>query len=517
MSAAMRGFLILVGLVAFIAIACVGPAFFWLPQAGQGVALPVITMPAEPLVPNWPIFGYDFTNTLTSMLLVDLIVIIIAVVVGRAIRREPPDRFVPRGFTNFIEMIGAFLYNQANKLLGKHTRAVFPVAASIFVFLLVANLVKLVPGFESIGIVACGEYNVNAPSSDPIAAGQTSYPIAGLSAENPDPRPIMRLENASGELGGRTGVQATRADTYACEAQYPWATPPLAQGTQDREIAAQRERFESREISRDEYLAEVRTSYAYIAREEALHEAQHEAESHGEAFDSQAFWAAFDLDAAKREFDAIAADATPETGEHGFDWRSYGPAQAAADYDAGRFNETFAREAYHARALAKAEGRPGDPNRLIIVPFFRGLTTDLNVPLALAIIVFLIVQVWGVRALGLSYFFKFINLPALGNLGKKPLGAIDFIVGLIEIISELSRLVSLSFRLFGALFAGGILLIVFSFLAAFIAPVPIYLLELVIGGMQAYVFATLTIIYASQAVVSHHGDDHGEGHAEHAH
>ncbi|RPI92601.1 MAG: F0F1 ATP synthase subunit A, partial [Chloroflexi bacterium] len=154
---------------------------------------------------------------------------------------------------------------------------------------------------------------------------------------------------------------------------------------------------------------------------------------------------------------------------------------------------------------------------LVVVPFFRGLSTDLNVPLALAIIVVLAVQFWGVRALGLPYFYKFINLPALGNLNKKPMGAIDFVVGLIEIISEISRLVSLTFRLFGALFAGGILLVVFTFLVAFILPVPIYVLELVIGGMQAYVFATLTIIYASQAVISHHGDEHTAEQHEAAH
>jgi len=81
---------------------------------------------------------------------------------------------------------------------------------------------------------------------------------------------------------------------------------------------------------------------------------------------------------------------------------------------------------------------------------------------------------------------------------------------LIEIISELSRLVSLTFRLFGAVFAGGVLLIVFSFLIAVLLPVPIYFLELFVGGIQAYVFAILTIIYASQAVVHHGDEEHGE-------
>lgn len=493
MSAAMRGFLVLIVIVLVTAFVCVGPAFIWLPQAGMGVALPVITLPAEALVPNWPFFGYDFTNTLTSMVVVDVIILIIALVVGRALRSQPADRFVPRGFTNFIELLGEFLYNQAHKLLGKHTRSVFPLAASIFLFLLFANLLKLVPGYESVGIVACGEYDIYADDTDPVAPGQTSYPIAGLSAENANPDGVLRLENASLSPGGRKGDKATRADTLACEEQYPWATPPLAKAIQDRTIAAQREEMETKTISREDFLARAREDYAYIQLAEALEEAKHE------GHDTEAVYKAFDMDAAKAEFDAEHAD------------------DALEHYEQGTFDEEEARHAYHARQLAKTQGLPGDPNRLVVVPFFRGLSTDLNVPLALAIIVVLAVQIWGVRALGLSYFYKFINLPALGNLNKKPMGAIDFVVGLIEIISEISRLVSLTFRLFGALFAGGILLVVFAFLVAFILPVPIYILELVIGGMQAYVFATLTIIYASQAVIAHHGDEHTAEHGETAH
>jgi F-type H+-transporting ATPase subunit a len=265
-------------------------------------------------------------------------------------------------------------------------------------------------------------------------------------------------------------------------------------------MAVQRAEVENKPTSSEElaqareaFLARAREDYAYVALAEALEEAKAEGHNTEEAYK------AFDLEAAKAEFDA----------EHAED--------VAHEYDEGIFNEEEARHAYHARQLAKTQGLPGNPDRLVVVPFFRGLSTDLNVPLALALIVVLAVQVWGVQALGLPYFYKFINLPALGNLGKKPMGAIDFVVGLIEIISEISRLVSLTFRLFGALFAGGILLVVFAFLVAFILPVPIYILELVIGGMQAYVFATLTIIYASQAVISHHGDEHTVEPGEAAH
>lgn len=442
MSASLRGLLVLIGIIAVVGFACVFLPFFAMPQSGLGVALPVITLPGEAIVPNWPVFGYDFLNTMTSLVLVDVIVLIIAVVVGRAMRSAPPDRFVPRGLTNFIELLGEFLYNQAYNLLGaRWARAVFPLAASIFVFILISNWVKLVPGYETVGLTVCAEYNVFAPETDKLASGQLGYPVNGL--VDGKPAGVMSLNNSGGDLKARAGVKATRADTLKCEEEHPWAKPPLAQAIEERAVAAK--------------LEEVKKKEPTLSGEE-LEKKKHEIE-----------------------------------------------------------------EEYHAKLVEKAGGKEaveaGNANLFTIAPFFRGVTTDLNFPLALAVIVVVIVQVWGIQALGLAYFFKFINLPALGKLGKKPLGAIDFIVGLIEIISELSRLLSLTFRLFGAVFAGGVLLIVFSFLMAFIVPIPVYFLELFIGGIQAYVFAMLTFIYASQAVVSHHDDDHGhaEGHAEHAH
>ncbi|CAG0960529.1 MAG: F0F1 ATP synthase subunit A [Anaerolinea sp.] len=516
MSATVRGLLIFIGLVVFVALACVGPAFFWLPNAGNGVGLPVITMPAEIIAPRAFLGGLDITNTLTSLILVDLILIVIAVVVGRALRTAPPDRYVPRGFSNFIEMIGEFLYNQAHNLLGaKYTRWAFPIAATIFLFLLTANLSKLIPGFESVGIVACAEYNAAAPDTDPIAAGQNGYPVKGLSASDPAARPIMSLfidgkgdpanatdgQNDPSELGKRTGSKATRADTLKCEETYPWAKPPIAQKNEDLFVENAQAKLATFKAEKGLEGVELYERMAETELESYLKKEK----------DAVAAGTAFDEEAAKKQFEKKEP------------WTALAEEAKHLKAEGKEVEEKeLLKEIYHHQLIEKAGGEEAvhaaSADKLMIIPFFRGLTTDLNVPLALALVVFLLVEFWGLRALGLPYLFKFINLPALGNLGKKPLGAIDFIVGIIEIISELSRLVSLTFRLFGALFAGGILLIVFSFLVAFFAPVPIYLLELVIGGMQAYVFAILTIIYASQAVISHHHEEehaHAEEHHEH--
>lgn len=197
------------------------------------------------------------------------------------------------------------------------------------------------------------------------------------------------------------------------------------------------------------------------------------------------------------------------------------PAELREEWLFARTESHFAHAAF---TLPEAEldrldagGEPSiEPYTFSVTPFFRGPATDLSLTIALALISMIMVQVYGVMALGPAYFEKFVNISAIGNLGKRPLGAIDFVVGLIEIISEIGKVISLAFRLFGNLFAGGIVLIVISFLVAMIVPMVVYGLELIIGSVQALVFATLTLVFVSQAVVSHHHDDehHDEGHAE---
>lgn len=154
------------------------------------------------------------------------------------------------------------------------------------------------------------------------------------------------------------------------------------------------------------------------------------------------------------------------------------------------------------------------PYQFHITPFLRGAATDLNLSFALAIIAVVAVQSYGVWALGPAYFEKFVNISALGNLGKKPLGAIDFVVGLIEIISEIGKIVSLAFRLFGNIFAGGVALLAISFLVSWLVPGVIFGLELIIGSVQALVFAVLTLVFSAQAMESHHHDEEHHDHSE---
>lgn len=158
------------------------------------------------------------------------------------------------------------------------------------------------------------------------------------------------------------------------------------------------------------------------------------------------------------------------------------------------------------------------PYKFVVTPFVRGASTDLNLTIGLALVSVVAIQVFGVIANGPNYFQKYVNLRALGNLQKKPLGGIDFIVGLIEIISELGKIISLAFRLFGNMFAGGILLAVMGFLVAMIVPSVFIGLELIVTTIQAYVFAVLTLVFSAQAMEGHHdGDEHHDDSHEAAH
>jgi len=140
-----------------------------------------------------------------------------------------------------------------------------------------------------------------------------------------------------------------------------------------------------------------------------------------------------------------------------------------------------------------------------LIPYVRTLSTDLNFTVALALISVTMTQVYGFQALGPGYFSKYLNFKALWNFFKNPMGIIDFGVGLLEIVSEISKILSFSFRLFGNIFAGTVLLFVIGTLVPVFAPTIFYLLEVFVGLIQAFVFGMLTMVFMSQAM-SGHGD-----------
>ncbi len=140
----------------------------------------------------------------------------------------------------------------------------------------------------------------------------------------------------------------------------------------------------------------------------------------------------------------------------------------------------------------------------VLVPFVRVLSTDLNFTIALALIAVIMTQVMGLRALGVGYLSKFINVKGL--FSRPIFGVIDFGVGLLELISEFSKILSFSFRLFGNIFAGSVLLFVMGTLLPIIQSV-FLMLEFFVGLIQAVVFGMLTMVFMSQATAGHAGHD----------
>jgi F-type H+-transporting ATPase subunit a len=301
-----------------------------------GIFVPVqpeITAAPEKLIEaplfSLPVIGdFYLVNTLPTLAITVLIVIpLLAYFTNRSLMRSAQTDLVPRGIGNLMESILEVLYNMTEGAAGKWARAIFPWFATIMIYALLANLLKLFPGFESIGI---------------------------------------------------------------------------------------------------------------------LHETHGEGGYHIEPLFGN--WSLL----------------TPEEGEY------------------------------------------------ILAPFLRGISVDLNFTFALALVAVVAVQVIGFRALGPGYLRKFFNF---GNIFKKPVfGVIDLFMGLLELISELSRILSFAFRLFGNMFAGIVLVsVVGALLGRFsIVPAMIFMFELFVGVIQAFVFGILTMVFMVMAT-----QGHGEEHAEH--
>jgi F-type H+-transporting ATPase subunit a len=145
-------------------------------------------------------------------------------------------------------------------------------------------------------------------------------------------------------------------------------------------------------------------------------------------------------------------------------------------------------------------------------PLLRGGTADLNTTLALGLMSVISANVFGVMVVGgWNYFNKFINIKTLLEIPKKIkheptvvlVNPINFFVGMIEIISEVAKVASLSFRLFGNIFAGEVLLASISAIFAFGLPLPFMFLEIIVGIIQALIFAILTLVYFTIASTAH--------------
>lgn len=155
------------------------------------------------------------------------------------------------------------------------------------------------------------------------------------------------------------------------------------------------------------------------------------------------------------------------------------------------------------------------------IPLIRSGTADINGTLPLALLSVIGANLFGVISIGLwKTINKYVNLNVLGSIFTKikkdptilMTAPIQFAVGLLELVGEFAKIASLSFRLFGNVFAGEVLLASMGAILAFILPTPFLLLEVLVGVIQAFIFAILTLVYYTIASMDH--DEHEEEHSK---
>jgi len=148
----------------------------------------------------------------------------------------------------------------------------------------------------------------------------------------------------------------------------------------------------------------------------------------------------------------------------------------------------------------------------LFIPLFRGGTADINTTLALALFAVIASHVAGVLTVGAwNYFNKFVNVKLLLEIPGKIrkdftivlVNPIKIFVGLVEIISEFAKMASLTFRLFGNIFAGEVLLASMMALFAYVLPLPFMFLEMIVGIIQALIFSILAMVYMTIATQEH--------------
>ena len=346
-------------------------------------SLLAIQLPAEMIFEGddfaTPLGAWNLMNTMLTTWLAMLVLIILALFIRKSLTE------VPGRFQALFEIIIEFFLNLCESIAGRDKgRRFFPLVFTIFIFIVVANWMGILPGFGTVGRIA-------------------------------DPE----------EIAHHHGI-------------HHYVDPALADYASDDSHAKHDEHDEDSHAKHDE---------------------------HSDHLDSVAL--------------------------HVF------TGQGAFSYLApGSFSDQLTFEEYE-----NQDGLVGEDKRAgHLVPFLRSANTDINMTLAMAIIAMVMVHFWGFSILGFpSHIGKFINFKE---------GPIGFFVGILEIISELAKVVSFTFRLFGNIFAGEVLLMALAFLLPLIGIIPFLGLELFVGVIQAFIFSMLTLVFASMASVSHSSDDH---------
>jgi F-type H+-transporting ATPase subunit a len=299
---------------------------------------PIVILAAEPIGLN--IGGFQITNSILATLISDVVLLIFVWIAYRFVKS---GKLIPSGFYNAFEAIFEFMWNSVEGSAGKWAKRIFPIVATIFLLIFVANMVKLIPGFESIGVM----------EQSPTGSGYAPVKLFQIGKLE-----VMTVDKSQPVTVASTSESPTSSSEGTCTA-------------------------------------------------------------------------------------------------------------------------------------------------CVIIPYLRGSATDLNFPLALAIITVILTQVFGIWAIGPGFLSKYLPVKQLVSGGI--FGLINFGVGILEAILEFAKILSFTFRLFGNIFAGVLLISIIGALVAVAIPPFLYLFEVFFGIIQAYIFFLLATVFISSATVAHIG------------
>ncbi len=483
---------------------------------------PVIALAAEPIVD----LGFmELTNTILSAWVVIVLLVIAAFVVHRR-TRDVESALVPSGFQNLVEAIYEAFLNISQQVGGERNgKKFFPFVFTIFIFLLAGNWFGLFPWNNIIGPVENyrehylhemevsvmevveeleqGERGLAGPEIDAIniAFRDAFFEPIHFEVDDQD-----HADEVIAEIREHHLTDAERA------VRSEFAVNPIPSGTDAEDLVhAIEERLERAGIV-DQGHHELEYAMIFnmpiVAGDAELVKATGPILS-GDGFKIIPPRTLFD-EPRDFSYDAFGEPLIIEPAADG------SVAQlcliecelAIGDHEPRSVPTTV--NTAHLGFIVRMEEKgfvneAGETTGTVghIFPIFRSLASDVNLPLALALWSFLAVQYFGIRGVGAgANFGKYIGVGSHAIV-KGPMGVF---VGILEIVSEVGRIISFTFRLFGNIFAGEVVLFISMFLVAFVVPTIFFGLEVFVGFIQAFVFAMLTLVFASTAVGDH--DEH---------
>ncbi len=495
---------------------------------------PPIAIAAEPIK---EFGGYTVTNTILSFW---VIIILMAIIVGLLYRsiRNVEEALVPQGFQNVMEALFEAFFNVVKLVAGeKNGRRFFPVVAGIFIILLFSNWFGLFPWNNAIGRTVDLRFEhleVLEEDGEDILADINALEELGkisvsglnrtfeISYYDPIPFEVAHFPEANEQIGdiftGHLTERERAVREIFAEDPIPADTKNLHEAIEDRfvkvldDYPASAEELELVEAhDQEEFLEKAIVFNLLLPPSEVTDTELKGAEISGGGVNF------IPIKASDFEYDPYLEPVVVTLNDEGAitKARLYDTTEAASEDNpapgSGELVANFVTlNTTHLGIFIKLADEGVDFSDGVgeIFPFFRAIATDLNLPLAIALWSFIFVQLWGIQSLGLrTNYGKYLGLGGAAVV-KGPVGVL---VGFLEIISEISRIVSFTFRLFGNIIAGEIVLFMSAFLVPFVISTVFYGLEVFVGFIQAFVFAMLTLVFAVTAI-SHgaHEEDEAE-------